>query len=263
MDVRFMLMAIFSKGAALERVAGMQGVVRLLMQYTSYDAIWQKWRPSLQSRSYIFYFLNGSCPVLDHFLKRLKYYPRISDVELGTAFALVHHVQHVLRSNFQNDTLAYYDIMNRIFEVLRKHPVRGDLLVQEVFGMQGMLQFKNRFAKKEVSQMNYNALVREGIDIVRIHDDFRGCDAVLSTSRNEWVNTAVRITNDYPFKSPTVQFVGSLRPKRFARYESICIDQHFEYAFTTVEDVLRAVWIETETDGVISSNDPTLKILFL
>jgi hypothetical protein len=100
--------------------------------------------------------------------------------------------------------------------------------------------------------MNYVALNAEGIAITHIHDDFKGCDAILTTSKQEWVQLSTRIPNDYPFRAPVLTFNGSLRPKRFRRYERIKIDDHYEYPFTAVADSLRAVLLEMEMDGVTS-----------
>ena len=101
-----------------------------------------------------------------------------------------------------------------------------------------------------MATMMFPALVASGIDIISIDDDFKGCQAVLTTSRNEWVNVAVRLSNDYPYRSPEVAFKGGLRPRRFVKREIIFIDEFYDYAFCAVEDTLRALLLDMETEGV-------------
>ena len=111
--------------------------------------------------------------------------------------------------------------------------------------------------------MNYDRLADEGIEIVKIHEDFNGCDAILRTSRQEWVNTHVRLPNDYPFRSPSVTYTSSLRPKTFAKYETMKVEMVFDYAFTGVEDSLRAILLEMESEGVVSTMDLSQNPVFV
>ena len=264
-----MLLAIFSKDAVLERVAGIKGVVLLLLQYVSYDPKWLKWQQTLRRNVYsphhafILTSIEKDTKNMDHFLRRISYYPRVSMAERDTALCLLDFIKRVHTINWQVDLVFYREILNRIFVMFKNAPFSNHVLTQEVYRAQGSLSFHGRFAVKEVGKMDYAKLANEGIDIVKIHDDFKGCDAILTNSRQEWVKTHVRITNDYPFKSPTVEFQSTLRPKRFSKMDSIVIDRHFDYSFCGVEDSLRALLLEIEITGVISILDPTATVLFV
>jgi hypothetical protein len=268
-DIRLMLLAIFSKDAALERVAGIKGVVQLLLQYISYDEKWLKWQQTLRRNIYsphhafILTIIEKDTRSMDHFLKRLSYYPRVSMAEVDTALCLIDFIKRVHTINWEVNLIFYRDLLTRIFLLFKNAPFSNHILTQEVFKAQGFFYYQGRFPQKEVYKMDYAKLANEGIDIVKIHDDFRGCDAVLTNSRHEWLNTHLRITNDYPFRSPTVLFPGTLRPKRFSKRESITIDQHYDYGFCAVEDSLRAILLELEMNGVISVLDPSSKVIFL
>jgi len=268
-DVRFMLLAIFSKDAVLERLAGMKGVVLLLLQFISYDEKWLKWQQTLRRNIYsphhafILTGIEKDTKNMDHFLRRISYYPRVSMAERDTALCLVDFIKRVHMINWQVDLVFYRELLNRIFVMFKNAPFSNHVLTQEVYRAQGSLHFNGRFAVKEVCKMDYAKLTSEGIDIVKIHDDFKGCDAVLTNSREEWVKTHLRITNDYPFRSPTVEFVTTLRPKRFSKSNSIVIDQHYDYGFCAVEDSLRVVLLEIEMNGVMSILDPSAKVLFV
>lgn len=263
-NTTFVLLAIFSEGAALGRIAGIRGVVQLILQYTSYDERWVKFHRRLRCqlncvpyRAHIFAesTIEKDTVILDHFLRRLSYYPRITKVEKELALTLLEYIRKMLTLNWQVNRAFYEGLLNRIFETFKNAPFKGHFLTQEIFRAQGALVKRGRFASREVSIMNYENLSKEGIEIVKIHEDFNGCDAILCTTRHEWVNTHVRLPNDYPFRSPSVTFTSSLRPKTFANYGTMNVDMVFDYAFTGVEDSLRAILLEMETSGVMSTID--------
>jgi len=271
-ETRYMLLAVF-KGTVLDKVAGIRGVVILLLQYTNYDVRWKKWSSCfvidrvpyrMMTRNLDFeesdVKLNLSRrtqfetdkKTLDHFLGRLRSYPNITQIEVHTAFLMLAYIKHVLTYNWDFDETIYLKLIERLFHIFKRAPFNRHMLTQEVYRLYGLFSCKGRFANKEVQNMNYVALNAEGIAITHIHDDFKGCDAILTTSKQEWVQLSTRIPNDYPFRAPVLTFNGSLRPKRFRRYERIKIDDHYEYPFTAVADSLRAVLLEMELDGVTS-----------
>ena len=262
MDTRFMLMAIYSKEARLERVAGIPEVVHLLLQYTSCDKVWKKWCLSLQSTRDL---LIPSNITLQHFLKRLRYYPRISAVEHHTLHLLIQHIRKRLSTNYCLCQISenYYNIVSQIFDVLKQQPVQNDHLILDIFRLQGSLTIKNRFGKKEIEQMNFKALALEGIEIIQLHNDFRGCDVLLTMSTHEWTKISLRIPADYPFRCPMIEFLGSLRPKRFAAFKQIAIDDHYDYAFTTVESVLRVLLLTMYEEGIVSTDNLEAKVCFV
>jgi hypothetical protein len=169
----------------------------------------------------------------------------------------------MLVANWRINLEFFISLNTRMFTLLKNAPFKDHTLTQEVYRVQGLVYGNSRFAKREVLNWNYANLSKEGIDIVKIHEDFQGCDAVLTTSRNEWVQIHLRISNDYPFRSPTVTFLGSLRPKVFSKLDFMVVDSHFEYAFTGVEDTLRSVLLETDISGVMSKLDPSSAVVFL
>jgi hypothetical protein len=256
-DVRFMLLAIFSREAALERVSGCKGVVQLLLQYTSYDPKWIHWQGTLKIMSYE--SLVNSKGTLDHFLRRLRYFPRITLVEKQTALILIHHLKKVLKVNWPLvSTNFHFETLDRMFDILKKNEFK-DRLIQEIFRTKAKMgDVTGRFGRRELENMNYFALLEEGIEIVRIHEDFKGCESVLTTSRKHWIRVDVRITNDYPFQSPTVTFLGSLRPTTFGKESSISVGAKYEWAFTAVEDVLRVLLLEIEEDGIVINGEPAV-----
>ena len=266
-DIRYMLLAIYSRGAALERVAGIKGVVLLLLEFTSFDEKWLTWQRTLRTyspRQVAQFDIKKDGVFLDHFLRRLSYYPRITQTETDTALCLVDYVRRAFAMNWSDhENLFYSALLTRIFELFRNAPLQGHLLTRTVYKIQGNLQGHGRFATCEVARMDFDALQREGIEIVRIHHDFKGCDAVLTTSRKEWVEACVQLPNDYPFRCPNMTFKGSLRPRRFSKRQTICVHDHYDYAFCAVEDSLRAVLLDMETGGVMSTDDPTAKVLFV
>ena len=271
-DTTFVLLAIFSEGSALGRLAGIKGVVQSILQYTSYDEKWLKFHRRLRCqlncvpyRAHIFAesTIEKDTVLLDHFLRRLSYYPRVTKVEKELALTLLEYIRKMMTLNWQVNIKFYEGLMTRIFEIFKNAPFKGNFLTQEIFRAQGCLIKRGRFPSKEVNIMNYDKLASEGIEIVKIHEDFNGCDAILYTSRHEWVNTHVRLPNDYPFRSPSVTFTSSLRPKSFAKFETMNVEMVFDYAFTGVEDSLRAILMEMETDGVMSVIDPAKKPLFV
>lgn len=271
-DTKFVLLAIFSEGAALGRLAGIKGVVQLVLQYTSYDEKWLKFNLRLRRqincipyRLHVFAesTIENDTVLLDHFLRRLTYYPRVTIVEKELAITLLEYIRKMMTLNWQVNLPFYEGLMNRIFQIFKNAPFHGHFLTQEVFRVQGTHMKRGRFPSKEVSIMNYDKLANEGIEIVKIHEDFRGCDAVLCTTKNEWVNTHVRLPNDYPFRSPSVTFTSSLRPRSFAKYETMAVEMVFEYAYTGVEDSLRAILLEMEAEGVVSTMDLSKNPVFV
>jgi hypothetical protein len=245
----------------LQRVAGMPEVVRLLLDYTSFDERWRKWQALLsqpicqfsnrQSKN----LLEQHSRLLDHFIVRLSNYPRITPFEELTATTLLHYIKRAVTVNwkFDNGSPNFFTTVARMHALFRTKPFSGHALTQEVYRTHGWLNKHGRFPQKEMSSMAFPALVASGIDIISIDDDFKGCSAVLTTSRKEWVNVDVALSNDYPFRSPQVTFKGSLRPRRFAKREIIFIDEFYEYAYCALEDTLRALLLDMETDGVCTA----------
>ena len=271
-DTKFVFLAIFSEGAALGRIAGMRGVVQSILQYTSYDEKWLMFHRRLRRqlncipyRAHVFAetTIEKDTVLLDHFLRRLRYYPRVSKVENDLALTLLEYIKKMMTLNWPINLPFYEELLKRMFETFKNAPFKGHFLTQEIFRAQGTLMKRGRFPSREVNVMNYDRLADEGIEIVKIHEDFNGCDAILRTTRHEWVNTHVRLPNDYPFRSPSVTYTSSLRPKTFAKYETMKVEMVFDYAFTGVEDSLRAILLEMETSGVMSTIDLSQSPVFV
>jgi hypothetical protein len=267
-DTGWMLSAIFTEGAALQRVAGMSEVVRLLLDYTSFDERWRKWQRLMAGpictlcERYNKNLLEQHKSLLHHFIRRLNNYPRITPFEEITARTLLGYIKRALTINWRLDNQSpnFFETVALMHDVFRTKPFSGHSLTQEVYRTHGLLNKQGRFPQKELTNMNYDWLVTNGIDITSIDDDFKGCSAVLTTSRNEWVNVAVRLSNDYPFRSPEVIFKGGIRPRRFAKRSTIVVDEYYEYAYSAVEDTLRAVLLDMEMDGVceVGTESPVL-----
>ena len=257
-DTGWMLSAIFTEGAALQRVAGMPEVVRLMLDFTSFDERWRKWQALMMQPICMFAnrqsknLLDQHSRLLDHFIVRVSNYPRITPFEELTAITLLDYIKRAVTVNWKldNGTPIFYTAVARMYEVFRNKPFSGHALTQEVYRTHGWLNKHGRFPQKELSYMTFSTLVANGIDITSIAEDFKGCSAVLTTLRNEWVNVDVVLPNDYPFRSPQVTFKGNLRPRRYATRDVIVIEDIYDYAYCAVEDSLRAVLLDMEMEGV-------------
>jgi hypothetical protein len=248
-------------------MAGMKGVVELLLQYTQHDVVWTKWQQSFGKYVGIYNTVRRvafetNTKTLDQFLMRSTAYPRVTEVEEETMYYLLSYIKVVMTFNWQFDQNFWTQLLERIIDIYKEKPFRYEL-TQEVFRMGGMFLGKNRFAWKEIQTLNYSNLACEGIEITSIDTNFKGCNAILTTSRKEWVNIYVQVSNEYPFRSPSVTFKGSVRPKRFRKYEHIRIDEHFDYAFCAVDDSLRALLLETELGGVCYLDNKDITMLFI
>lgn len=272
-ETRSMLLLIYSKDAPLEKVSGMKGVVRLLLDFTSLDSKWEDLklklrmalrgsRPFVEEVSWYFreplpegFFETRIHLVLDHFLKRIKEYPNLTITEKDTVFSLIHVIKHGHALGFQREHVYFATLLPRLFDAFINKPFHDHLVTQEVFRCQAALSGKGRFAKKEVAEMyNFASLDAEGIEFTGIREDFKQCTVVLRTSRGERVQVEVHLPHDYPFKAPSFRFVGESRPRIFAAFETIGTDTHFEWALNTLDGSLRSILLEMETQGVVLAN---------
>jgi hypothetical protein len=269
-ETRSMLLLIFSKDAPFEKVSGMKGVVRLLLDFTSLDSKWRdlklKLRVALRgTRTFVedvAWYLREPFPdgffetrihlALDHFLKRIKEYPNVTPREKDMVSTIIKLVKHGHALGFQHENVYFATMLPRLFDAFKTKQFHGDFLTQEVFRCQAALCGEGRFAKKEVAEMyNFASLNAEGIEFTGIREDFKQCTVVLRTSRGERVQVEVILPDDYPFKAPSFRFVGESRPRIFAAFQTIRTDLHFEWAMNTLDGSLRSILLEMETQGVV------------
>ena len=252
-EYRSMLLLIFSKDAPLERVAGINGIVRSLLNFVSLDGKWIALKRALLSQ------VNSRMPhvqpreivlnEIDHFLTCLREaYPRLSTVQTDATCALIDFIRSVHWDHFQECGF----ILPRLFDIFKTARLTHDILAQAVFQCYGELKGTTRFSKNEVPSMNFSSLFVDGIVITSIREDFKQCNVELWTSRFECVNVEVTFPDNYPFRAPAFRFLGSRRPKLFEYMETIRMDIQFEWLYISTEGCLRTVLFEMETQGVVT-----------
>jgi hypothetical protein len=250
MESRFMLLLIFSEEAPLRRVCGMKGVVRSLLDYVSLDDKWTSlhWMLThqLDRRTYILTEQNKR--YLDDFLQHIHRDFNVSMVQTNVVYTLI-DIINCVRVQYINDDGYMQSMLSRLFAAFRKAPFKNNILAQDVYRCYAFSLKTNRFAKKEMS-IDFIGLHREGIEFEGIGEDFKTCTVVLKTSRNEAVRLELVLPDDYPFKSPTVKFIGLSRPILFCDRETFRMDQHFTWMCNSVENCLRSILFSMEFEGV-------------
>jgi hypothetical protein len=256
-EYRSVLLVVFSKNAPLERIAGAKGVVRLLIEYTTLDTKWDYLYDTIYQGQWSFYTFSSRSSVLDHFLERIRDYPNISSIQTETTTLLLEyccrhrHDELYLEAN-KFDYLR--SIMPRLFDAfksvvdLKDHP-----LAQAVFKTYGKLHGDNRFAYRELGNMNMKELNQTGVEILSVRADFKHIKAGLRTTRNERVDVDVILHGKYPIDAPSFHFVGKLRPTFYTGRDHVFMPVQFARMYDNIEGIegcLRFILIHMEYGGV-------------
>ena len=258
-DYRSILLLVFSKDAPLERVAGMKGVVRLLVDYTTLDAKWDHLWETLYRNVRAWSFvpcLNRD--VMDHFLERIRYDPKLSNIQRETTMMLLRFCRRVSNEEYQQVKCEYLNgILPRLFDAfkyvtsLKDHP-----LAQAVFATYGKLLGENRFAYREIGKMDFENLTKIGVEILSVREDFKQIKVVLRTTRDERVDIEIRLNGKYPIDDPSFHFVGKLRPTLYAGRDHVFMPVQFARMYEDIEGIegcLRFMLVHMEYGGVDKS----------
>jgi len=243
-DVRFLYLAIYSPHAKLGCVAGMQGIVKSLYDFMYSDKSMLRVIATLRTTT----DLSTQRPLLTELLNRFRF-RRPSHLEYHAMEFVIGNMLDMIDSIKNYDFQFYSDLASRLYSVLEIRDLSSDWLCQEVCRIHAMVNGAGRFALKEVRFLNFEALKKEGIVIRRIHNDVKGLDATLVAEGSE-VSVTLRINDDYPYRSPFVTFNGDARPLRFRLKQTIDIQTVYDYAFSAVEDSLRAILVDMHSTGV-------------
>ena len=243
---RLLLLAVYSKGGALERFAGIREVVQLVMNYTHCDFRIRAW----STRMHTFTQMKNSPSMLEFCLGRLKL-PQLTKTEALAAVNILECMQYKRR--FEYDDLCE-QIVVRMFECLKDQPFSLPL-TRLIYKVYGAYHGEGRFARKEIVVWQFEVLEKEGITITRIAHNFEALSADLRSEKGERVQLDLVFINDYPFKAPIVAFTGENRPTLFATRSTIKIEDYFDYGFAGVEEILRTLLVEMNCGGVTKRPD--------
>jgi len=239
---RLTLLAIFSKDASLERVAGMKGVVSLILKFVHCDNVIRDFMQAIVLGEKEW---QRQPRMTDLCLSRLRL-PYQSSAEASAVILMLAHISNMRKYDYDPFCEA---MVVRIFDELKDRPFCFPL-TRIAYQTYSKFHGKSRFAKQELATINFVDLANEGINITSIQPDLMSMNVILCPESGDPVPLTLYMTNDYPFKSPVVRFTGSNRPTMFATKTEIRIDLYFDYCYAAVEDTLRVILLEMNLNGV-------------
>jgi hypothetical protein len=258
-DYRSVLLLVFSKDAPLERVAGMKGVVRLLVDFTTldtkWDHLWETLYHNVRAWSFVPCLNRG---VMDHFLERISYDPIISNIQRETTIMLLQFCRRVSTEKYPQVKCEYLNgILPRLFDAFKYvTSLKDHSLAQAVFATYGELLGENRFAYREIGKMDFENLTKIGVEILSVREDFKQLKVVLRTTRDERVDIEIRLNGKYPIDDPSFHFVGKLRPTLYAGRDHVFVPLQFTRMYEDIEGIegcLRFMLVHMEYGGVDES----------
>jgi hypothetical protein len=239
---RLLLLAVYSRGAALERLAGMRGVVQLLLRYMHCDDRILRW----SSRVYTLAQIRNNSGMLDFCIDRFRL-PQLTLVEAAMGMNLLEQVRYAQRFDYDEFSDS---IVKRMFDHIKHHSFSLPL-TRSVYQIYAATHGYGRFARKEFVRWPFAALEKEGIVLTCMGHDYEAMSAELRSETGDCVQLDLVFVNDYPFKAPIVAFTGETRPSLFATKAVIRIEDYFDYGFAGVEEILRTLLVEMNCGGVV------------